>query len=263
MKKVFYLLLVIFLASCSNEKAAPKKEDKTPDKEIRVEDTVIVEERKLWDYYVGTVGLYGEEVVMQIASDKDGITGGYWYLKHGKKLTLSGNAAPKSGDWSLEESYKGKTTGKFEVRNTGNTLEGLWYAPNSNERQEVHLSRIIEETEEELDLNFEKYTYDHSIAIYYNGIDGETEDVTDEFRCVKIGDGILFYFDVIGANAHTGSIGGWAKFSSDNVAKFQGEEGCVLTIEFKDDKTVFIDEEDCNYYRGMRALFYGELKKIH
>lgn len=267
MKHLSILLIALLFSACGES----KDQEKTPKKEQNEssaiqEDTSAIEENYKWNYYAGTVGLYDEEVIVELAFSGDSVFGGYWYLKHGKKLTLSGKASLKSNQINLTESYKGKTTGKFIIMNHEDSLVGSWLAPKSSANtQNVHLVRVLNNQIEPFTPKFEKYVWEHEIWMYnFNGEDDESverEMAEDEMNLVKIGDYVLFNYSVIGSNAHVGYISGLAKLKG-NKAIFKGEDPCELSIEFVNDKTIKTNEDDCSYYRGMRAYFEGELKKV-
>lgn len=262
MKHFLALFLMFLVASCGGGKENTEtSQDNNSSKTDQ--DTTEVEKKYEWNYYAGKVGQYYDEVVMQLAYDEGEVIGGYWYLKHGKKLTLNGTVAPKTGEITMEESYNGKTTGKFVLQKKGDMLTGSWYAPNSKEPQEVELELVIKDKEEELELSFEKYQFKHTIWILGFDDEDEEEEAIDEFMGVRIGDEqLLFSYEVTGSNAHMGFISGLARFTSKNKAVFKGEDDCELTIEFTDANTVSIQEDNCSYYRGMRAYFDGDLKKV-
>ena len=259
--KHFYLLLFLVFVSCTENQQNDNEKASKEESSVQEEEENQPEEEIKWDYYAGTVGLYGEEVVMQISVNKSDISGGYWYVKHGKKLTLSGQTVAKFDEWKFEESYNGKATGRFSVTNYGDSLIGQWFAPGKDEGQEVNLKRIISDSEE-IELSFDTYTYSHVVPIFFGEEEDEEIEVVDEFKSSRIGDYLLFSYEVTGTNAHTGHISGLAEMVNDNKAIFKGEMECELTIEFTDYKTVNVDETDCHYYRGMRAYFSGELKKV-
>jgi len=205
-------------------------------------------------------------VILELSFSGDSIFGGYWYLKHGKKLTLTGKASPKSNQINLTESYKGKTTGKFVLINQEDSLVGSWVAPNNSATaQNVHLKRVLKDQESPFKPKFEKFVWEHEISIYnYNGEDEQSivrEMAEDDMNLVKIGDFVLFNYTVIGSNAHVGYISGLAPLKGKK-AIYKGEKPCELSIEFVNEKTIKTDEDDCSYYRGMRAYFQGELKKV-
>ena len=259
MKNTLLLLFIAFiLVSCGGNNSDKNKDKETRESEPQSDSTAL-EKSYEWNYYAGTLGIYGDNVVLEIAVDSNKIIGGYWYLKHGKMLTLKGETAPKSSEWKLTESFDNKITGKFVLQNQDDSLIGTWYPPNSKEAQPVALRRVIKNKKEKEPLNFERYAMKHTILM--RGMDEDVEEeVQDEFLCVRLGDYLQFSYEVTGDNAHMGFIEGLAKFKSDKKAVFYGESDCELTIEFKEN-AVEIDESSCYYYRGMRAYFGGKLTK--
>lgn len=268
MKYTFSLLLFtgILFASCGDQ-SSEEKTSGTPNENPQQEtdsDTSDVEPDKKWNYYAGVVGLYSEDVVVELSVENNTISGGYWYLKHGKRLELNGEISPKQNEWKITESYNGKTTGSFQLEERNDSLIGIWYAPKAgSEPQKVALRKLVSETEDRIDLDFETYQLKHDIDMYnWETEEFDTEEGTDEMRLVHIGDYVLFSYDVIGSNAHMGFINGVAKMKkSGNEAVFTGESDCELTIRFKDN-AVIAEESDCQYYRGMRAYFGGQLERV-
>lgn len=263
MKYIVILILLAFaFTSCGDNKGkVENQEGQKAQEEISEKGSTEIEKSYEWNYYAGTLGFYGDNVVLEIAVDSNKIVGGYWYLKHGKKLTLTGETVPKSSEWKLTESYNNKITGAFVLENKGDSLIGTWSAPNSKEAQPVALRRVLKNKTEQVPLEFEKYIQKHTIVVY--GMDEDMEEeVQDAFLCVRLGNYLLFSYDVTGANAHMGFIDGLAQMKTENKAVFKGEMDCELTINFKGN-TVEIDENSCHYYRGARAYFSGQLTKQH
>lgn len=263
MKYAYYILLGIALASCQQEaetEEQPKKEQEVRD-QVAIEDSTKVKTTKTYDYYAGTIGLYGEDVLVEVCKEDLSISGGYWYLKHGKRIELSGSVAPKSSEWQLEESVKGVVTGNMTLQLSDDSLVGQWYAPGKrSELQPVVLRRVLDGNEGTFNPEFEEYERKKTITMY-DGSEDREEETSDDLKLVRIGEYVLFQYYVIGTNAHVGHINGLAKMTSDKKAVFKGEEACELTLSFGDDE-VNVMENDCSYYRGMRAYFDGTLKKV-
>jgi len=264
MKYYFLLLFGIFLASCSEDtEAKADKETKQQEKPEAPEkaDSVTAETPKSYDYYAGAIGLYGEDVLLEINTKDLTIEGNYWYLKHGKRIKLKGTMAPKSNEWQIDESVKGVVTGHMTLRQKGDSLVGQWYAPGKESTlQSVALKRVLKGKEEKLSPDFETYERTKTITVY-DGTEDREEETTDDLRLVRVGDYVLFQYFVIGTNAHVGHINGLAEKISDNRAVFKGENNCELTLTFSGNQVV-VSENDCSYYRGMRAYFDGALQKV-
>jgi hypothetical protein len=271
MKWICLLLTFTFLASCQQKKEQsssdkPKESTSTHIEKVQPsagtqEEDAITEAPKSYDYYAGTIGLYGEDVLMEVHSNDNNITGRYWYLKHGRQIQLSGTKSGKGNEWQLQESVKNVVTGNMTLAVSENELTGQWYAPGKKSQlQEVRLQKVYHTPDGPMQPNFETYTFEHIISIY-NGEEDEQEEAEDDIKLVRIGDYVLFQYFVIGHNAHVGHINGLAKMVSKNKAVFKGEDGCELSITFEGEKVSIVEEESCSYYRGMRAHFGGTLTK--
>lgn len=266
MKYTIYLLLTsLLLASCGESKPNSTKKDESNKDRIEETsiDTIPEEIDQIWDYYGGAIGLYGEDVVVEISVNRGEISGGYWYLKHGKRLELTGEVAPKNNEWAISESYNGKVTGTFQLEERNDSLMGIWYAPGADsEAEEVVLKKLVSESKERIVPEFETYQFDHKIGIYnWETEDFDKEDATDEMKLTRIGEYVIFSYDVIGSNAHIGFISGIAETINEKKAIFYGEDVCELTIIFENN-SVNVEESDCSYYRGMRAYFGGTLERV-
>ncbi len=268
MKLLYTFLALVLIVSCQQEnetkesKNSPgelsKQEQESPQQEIKEKK----ETPKSYDYYAGTIGLYGEAVLMEVNADNNVITGRYWYLKHGRQIQLSGTTSAKGNEWQVEESVKNVVTGIMTLEITGDELSGQWHAPGKkSELQEVNLQKVYHTEEGRIDPKFENYTFSKTISIY-NGEEDEEEEVTDDLRLVRIGNYVLFQYFVIGHNAHVGHINGLAMFETKNKAIYKGENACELSMTFDGNKVTVVEEEDCSYYRGMRAYFEGTLTKV-
>ncbi|GAB5417985.1 MAG: hypothetical protein Crog4KO_14380 [Crocinitomicaceae bacterium] len=269
MKRYYYTFLLAFIfTSCQQEAPSIEKEKsseapKEPTEFAQTTPTKKMEDLGVYDYFAGTIGLYGEDVLMEINQEELELTGRYWYLKHGKQIALEGVASAKSGEWQLKESVKNVVTGNMTLQWKDGKLTGQWYAPGrKSELQEVALEKVFTSENGPIQPNFETYKNTKTITIY-NGETDEEQEASDDIRLVRIGDHVLFQYFVIGTNAHVGHINGLAKMQGKNKAVFSGEEGCQLSLNFENNAVTILEDEDCSYYRGMRAYFEGTLKKVN
>ena len=267
MKLLYTLFAATLLFSCQQSEDSKESNDTpdTSDKKEQESSEPKVQEKeetpKSYDYYAGTIGLYGEDVLMEVNSDDNTITGRYWYLKHGKQIRLSGTTSAKGNEWQVAESVKNVVTGNMTLEVNGDELSGQWYAPGKkSELQEVKLQKVYHSDAGTIEPKFETYQFTKTISIY-NGEEDEEEEATDDIKLVRIGDYVLFQYFVIGHNAHVGHINGLAKMKDKNKAVFKGEDACELSLTFDGNEVTVMEEESCSYYRGMRAYFAGTLKK--
>ncbi|PWL23446.1 MAG: hypothetical protein DCO96_15975 [Fluviicola sp. XM-24bin1] len=266
MKLHYVLIALLFVASCQQkaetEESKDQKDSKTQQKGD--DDAPVIEEEeepKSYDYYAGTIGLYGEDVLVEVNTDDNVVTGRYWYLKHGRQIELTGTTSAKGNEWQVKEKVKSVVTGNMTLQVSGDNLTGQWYAPGKeSDLQEVNLQKVYHSEEGMIEPNFETYAFTHTIFIY-NGEGEDEEEVTDDIKLVRIGDYVLFQYFVIGQNSHVGHINGLAKMEGKDKAVYLGEEGCELSMTFEGNDITLVEEESCSYYRGMRAYFGGTLTK--
>ena len=267
MKRFLYAsVFALLVVSCKqeatnhrNETSTTTEQQESPESKGTPEETE--EAPKIFDYYAGTIGLYGEDVLVEIQRENLQLSGRYWYLKHGKQIVLKGDASVKSGEWQLTESVNKVVTGYMTLQAEGDRLTGQWYAPGrKSDVQTVDLKKVHSSEKDRFEPSFETYTLSKAITIY-NGESDDEETASDDIRLVRIGSYVLFQYFVIGSNAHTGHINGLAKFESENKAIFQGEEACQLSLHFDGKEITILEDEDCSYYRGARAYFEGTLTK--
>lgn len=274
MKRRYYaLFFFLAFASCQQEAKTdgnePTKEkteqESTTESEIVANDIALEEDEapRTFDYYAGTIGLYGEDVLMEINQDELTLSGRYWYLKHGRQISIEGAASAKSSEWQLTESLNNVVTGYMTLQLENGTLTGQWYAPGKkSELQKVVMRKVLTSDTGQIQPKFEDFSRSKVITMYNSDTDEATEDdVSDDIRLVRIGEYVLFQYFVIGPNAHVGHINGLAKFKSKNKAIFTGEEGCQLSLDFSKNEVIIREDTSCSYYRGMRAHFDGTLKK--
>ncbi|MGB0915330.1 MAG: hypothetical protein ACPGVI_04615 [Crocinitomicaceae bacterium] len=214
-----------------------------------------------WFLFEGRMGQYESNIVMELNIANGAVSGRYYYARHQKYLTLNGTI-DKSGEVELTESYKGEKTGYLNFVLTED-IKGTWKAtPDSDDLQKFEANQITTVSKENYKPTFSAYEYDHITRIY-NGPDlpSDDVDVTDRMTFNTISDSLAaFYYNVVGANGHLGSINGLAK-NIDGIWTFKDDGECTLTIKF-DGKQANINEEDCGYYRGARAYFEGTLDQV-
>ena len=94
--------------------------------------------------------------------------------------------------------------------------------------------------------------------------DGENlTEVSDVMSTTLINDEYLvFEYDVLRTNYHTGGIEGTATRKAPNAYYFEGDEGCKLTITTGKNEITVEDDNTCGYYGGANVYFSGTLKKI-
>ncbi len=266
MKIATFLLLLIFAVSCTSKSKDSRstKQVKHHEQAVKSETTDLTSEQEspaFYDYYVGTLGEFGDGIIVEIRAENGAITGGYWYVKHGKKLTLTGTITPKSNRWKITESYNNKTTGNFDLIAKNDSLIGSWQSPDGSRKEDLVLKRVLKETELH-SPRFEKYEMKHLITIY-DGARDTPEEATDYLHLGIIDDVVLFNYWVIGTNAHIGNLSGIARKTSPSKATYTETSGCQLAFTFNEGKTIPIEEEGCEAYRGHRAYFGGTLTKVN
>jgi hypothetical protein len=270
MKFLPLLLFTLIIASCQNDSVSSEKgkkntqnQDKTTSENAQtLSESELIIDTLEYSYFAGAIGLFEQEVLLELHCNEKTIEGAYWYLKHGKRIELKGSRSAKSNEWQLTERVKGKTTGHMTLVLKGDSLVGQWYAPEKkSEIQHVSLKRVLDNHAGKYDFTIDRYEREKQITMY-DGQEDREETVTDAFRMIRIEDALLFQYHVTGTNGHIGTIDGLAEFVSDNRAIFRGEYNCALTITFTKDQVTVI-EDDCSYYRGARAYFDGALQKVN
>lgn len=266
MKYLFLLLIAISSVSCKQkgdpETTAPSKDQATEVDSLEIDDTTeTVETPKEWDYYAGTLGEFGDGIIIEITTNDTEVKGGYWYVKQGKKLALNGSINAKSGEWKLTENYDDKITGNFELKPKNDSLVGTWSTPDGKTKESIVLKKVISKSKKNIQPRFENYEMAHQITIY-DGENDVPEEATDEMHIGLIGNYVLFNYWVLGTNAHIGQLSGVAQMTSASKALYTDKTGCELSIVFNPNKTITVDEQSCDYYRGMRAYFAGTLKLV-
>jgi hypothetical protein len=262
-----FLAFTFLIQSCGETPA--EVVDKTETTQEQVEempadvenDEVAVEEETVWGVYEGYLGLYEQHVIMELFITGERVTGNYFYAKHQKLLELKGTFDSETNTITLEESYKGKPTGHLEFTASRGEIDGKWMKKKGAKEQENFKANLVAIDKDEFSSVRNRYEDTHEISIY-NGTDEDIEEVTNVLTINKIGDKFFsFYYSVIGANAHIGSVEGFGEIGKDGLGVFSGEDNCVLEFTFSKN-TVEVHETDCQYYRGARAYFEGILTKV-
>ena len=246
-------------SSIASEKLAPESSKELLEVVEVVEKTIPYK----WVLISGVMGLYQSTVMIDLKISNGNVTGKYFYARHQKYLDLNGTVG-KDGMIKLKESYKGKTTGFLNFTNIDGKIKGSWCAKEDfKDPQEFNGNEITTINDSDYAPKFERFAYEHTTVIY-NGEDVEPDEiaVTDDLMVNYISpDLITFYYHVTGANGHIGSIEGLASKSKDGIWIFKGEDECILTLKI-DAKKAYIDEDNCNYYRGFRAYFENTLDRV-
>ena len=226
----------------------------------------------------GSLGIYGNQVIMYLTNTDGRVTGSYFYARHGNDLTLEGLVDPVTGRGTMTEAWDGKTTGYFDFTLSDEGMRGTWRATtDSTDLQPFAFKR----------LHFPDRTYSDAASklsgfychvfeswIYVNGDSADalpkeqTFTAWDWLRIRHVeGDVFAFYYSVTGDNGHLGSIQGLARMTGANVAEFTAQYGLPgdprgrLGFEFEGDSVTATELEDCSDYRGARAHFDDTLKR--
>lgn len=270
------IALLLVITSCQNEinqdepsndenKSLGQTEELLSLKEVKPVPTEATENRN-WLIYEGFIGLYEQHVVVSLSlSDDNTVTGTYFYDKHQKHLNLNGSYDPKSGNYNLTESYKNKQTGLLQFKNFNGELIGLWKKGSKDtEPQEIKLKLLYAAGNTQPKIEFSKYEMKHEITLY-NGQTEDIEKVTDQLNVATINKEFKsFSYSITRRNGHMGSADGiirMDKNSAKQVGHFYGESNCDLAFTFTD-KSVDIEENDCEYYHGANAYMDGSLSKV-
>ncbi len=266
LKSLSLLLLCLFaLIACKTEiKPEEKPEDDiAPIAEESVPPSSLEEpEEIIWGLYEGKLGLYESQVVLALEIQGEAVSGNYFYAKHQKTLSLEGTYDPSSGMVKATESYKGKTTGYLEFKLSHGEIEGRWMKQKDAQEKEDFTATLIDLSEEDYSAKHGRYKDVHKITLF-SGEDDYEEEVTDVLTISEVGGGFFsFYYSVIGANAHIGSVEGFAKRKGD-TGIFRDLESCELTFTFSGNTVEVHETGDCQYYRGARAYFEGVLSKVN
>jgi hypothetical protein len=276
MRKIIPVFLIL-LASCGDTQ--PKEEgEKTKVNEETITDSLETEvvpvddetENEWQEVVSAKIGDYQEIALMVLkesGENEDGtvnVEGYYFYVKHQKKLQLSGVKDPISGKYVLTEFYKEKPTGYMEFIIGDKNDESFWSPANDTEdEQEMIVTQLVSGDPYELtiELNSGDFENPHTIEFYQGEEEGWTEeDVIDELHITNVnGEFLLFDISVTGRNAHTGDASGLAiidGYEAKWTEPFEDLE-CTLYFDLSRDGEITVTEENCDYYHGMNAYFDG------
>ncbi|MFT5778831.1 MAG: hypothetical protein ACI837_001787 [Crocinitomicaceae bacterium] len=271
--KVIYFIPILFLFSCT-----PTEQDEADIESMhgRVDSEIVdmsasSNERDVqanWIFYEGRVGIYEQQVVIELGISDSTVSGRYFYARHQRFLALEGTYDTLTKEIKLIESYRGKITGYINcIQDVEGNLEGTWSKLEDSDKEPFAATRLELNLDGKrlMNVRFEKYTHAHEILVY-NGISNEPaiEKVVDEIVISHINDRYLsFHYSVIGGNAHLGSMDGIAQITEPNLAEYQSPQTeCLLRFSFTKDSIAIVEEGDCSSYRGMRAHFGNTLGLI-
>jgi hypothetical protein len=270
--KIYFLFFALFLFACES---AEVDEVEIESMNGRVGSDIVdessaaneINEDAIWSFYEGRMGTYEQQVVLELGILGTEITGRYFYARHQDFLALEGNFDSITETYYLTESYRGKITGyiKFTANSEGN-LEGSWSKLEESD-PEPFIATKLDLTVDDMQLNvdFERYDFRHEVLIY-SGVSNESDvtPVVDEIMISHLDEKYFsFHYSIIGGNGHLGSIDGLGIRTSADSAEYRSPaNGCVLSFAFANDSIVISEQEDCSFYRGMRAHFGNSLGKV-
>jgi len=271
MKYTSLLGIILFfafaIASCSEtpDNTSPTPSDE-PSTETVSETTEANEtsdentEERVWGVYAGKLGLYEQEVAMELIITGNKVSGSYFYAKHQKALELNGTYDDSSQKFKVTESYKGKTTGYMEFTLLKGELNGYWMKRAGSKEKEDFQATLLPVDEKDFKVVHSVYENEHEMSIY-NAEDSEVETVTDVLKVSQLGKGLFtFYYSVVGGTGHLGNIDGLGE-TQNGKSTFELDE-CALQFVFNSKGAEVHETGDCQDYRGARAYFEGSLKKI-
>lgn len=268
------LLSAFFLFGCqSDEDKEPLIESKKGKVASEIQDTQTnndVPETE-WRFFEGKFGNMEQQVVIELGFTGLSLSGRYFYARQQKFLTLTGKLDTldtNNLNIKLIESYKGKVTGYL----TGHlledgSLEGNWFRAKDADPEPFNASPInlSLENREQMLVSFWKYERPHTVLVH-DGVSNQPkeESTVDEIMLSDIDDRhFAFYYNIVGANYHLGSVEGIATRVEDDYAIFKSpEEDCMLSFKFENDSLIIEEEEDCSFYRGIGVNFGNRLKKV-
>lgn len=273
MKKFLFVALFAFalahFPSCSStvDQTEQNETEKVPADDSQIESGIEGEDEneqieEVWALYEGTLGLYEQQVVMELRITGDQVSGNYFYAKHQKLIQLSGTFDEDKQLVKVTESYKGKPTGYLEFYVEKGELTGKWMKKSGASEKENFSAELVPLSKENYKLELQEYENPHVINVY-NGATEEDEqmEVTDELKMSKLGKGFFaFYYSVTGGNAHMGTVEGLGE-TSGGTSYFEGEDACRLEFKFNNKTLVVTEAKSCSYYRGAHAYFDGTLTK--
>ncbi|MEM7573796.1 MAG: hypothetical protein AAF433_12890 [Bacteroidota bacterium] len=268
------LLSLLVIAACgapetsSNEEAAEvgstTRETTTPDKPPVT--TEVEEVATGISYFYGQIGEFGPFVHLVLQQEEEFVSGRYFYAEHQQALELEGTI-DESGSYTLDEFHDGEMTGRWKfIKDENGGLTGEWVSKPPSGRKLSLVANAVSAATHDLTQEMKFVSYAHRFETGMFNPSTQTEEVFEAESLLKIGflgaQGFLFWYDVIGTNAHIGNLEGFAHMTSGSTAEFASDDGCILGFVFDGDKgTVTITEKDCEAFRGARAFFEGELQK--
>jgi len=269
-KSIVAIISLLIIAACSSDPKPTENKAQAPVTEETVDSTDSIPETPAidtnWNFYAGTAGLYDSQIVMELAFIDSTVYGSYWYSKHKKRIRLTGVFDEKDQKYVMDESHKGKVTGRITFRIKDDELVGRWYAPKSTgEGESFYCEKVVSDSKNHLNPVFDEYKFDHKIEVFNSELDEfDTEVASDHCMISKISnEKFMFVYDVIGHNYHVGYIEGIGTYLSSTTGQFTGEEGCTLKFNFGDQEVEIDETESCDYYKGYRAYFGGTLVKTN
>lgn len=262
------LFLALALIGCSEnpENTAPTSndEDSAETSADEAEKIPVVEEtaaERIWGVYSGKLGLYQQEVVMELIISGNQVSGSYFYAKHQKTLQLDGTYDKNTQKFLVTESYKGNPTGYMEFTLTKGDLVGSWMKKAGSKEKEDFHAALLPIDEKNFKAVHSTYEYKHQMQVYNATEEADVEMVTDVLKVSQLGEGLFaFYYNVIGGTGHLGSMDGLGE-TRDGISIFEVDD-CALQFDFSAKAAVVKETGDCQYYRGARVYFEGSLKKV-
>lgn len=271
MKETSLYAIILFFAlvgaGCSEtpENVAPTTEDKIST-EVDISDSEQDSEgeessdERVWGVYAGKLGLYGQEVVMELIISGNKVSGSYFYAKHQKALQLDGAYNEASQKFQVTERYKGKTTGYMEFTLLKGELIGYWMKKAGATEKEDFQASLLPVDEKDFRVVHSVYENKHEMSIY-NAEDPEVEMVSDVLKVSQLGKGLFtFYYNVVGGTGHLGSLDGLGQ-TQNGKSTFKLDE-CELQFDFSSTRAEVHETGDCQAFRGARVYFEGSLNKI-
>jgi hypothetical protein len=266
MRKLYFLLPLLFVLACSKPAAEAQGTTTAPPAEsgdVSEADRETATEAPFEPSKEGEAAILAGEIdfipfVMALDISSAGVKGHYFYTKQGKRIEISGTFDPGEGSYSLTEMVGGKATGYFEVLISETTMSGTWRAKKGQgDALEVTATRLNVPYEPDGALGKRisgRYSTTHPVSDMADENANETQ-VTDYMAVRYIGGGYFsFYLNVVGANYHTGEVSGLGKMKNDTHAVSEKED-CDLSFTFSPPGSVDITENDCDDYHGARASF--------
>ena len=217
-------------------------------------------DERVWGVYAGKLGLYGQEVAMELIITGNKVSGSYFYARHQKALQLDGTYNEASQKLQVTESYKGKATGYMEFTLLKGELNGFWMKKAGSTEKEDFQASLLPVDEKDYRVVHSVYENKHEMS-FYNAEDSEVEMVSDVLKVSQLGKGLFtFYYSVVGGTGHLGSLDGLGE-TQNGKSTFELDE-CELQFVFNSTTAEVHETGDCQAFRGARAYFEGSLNKI-